>query len=161
MSFISPDETFGARSDSLGLLFPPQKVEKKRMVFPKKRQRAKSVVFSKLPLTLKKQFLHLLTQNEVDFVKDGKFMEAHLQLKEDNIEPGDIKFGKIKQVKPRYMDCLNAKGKRCFHKGCKLQDWEKNNLKKRRARMRRQTFFRQKRSKSQCDIRAGRKNGDQ
>jgi hypothetical protein len=108
----------------------------------------RTVFFSKLPLSLKKQFLYYLTKHEVDFSKneDGRFMEAlveiqgeHLtkkQLKKKNKEKIEDFLERNGLVKKNFSKDQNQKNhkKKCYHKKCKMDEFDLHRDKEKRNR---------------------------
>jgi len=130
--------------------------EKQKATKSSQSQKSKrTLFFSKLPLSLKKQFLYYLTKNEVEFLKnsDGRFMEAMIE-----IQDGDGKNSK-KRNKKKIEDFLerngllniqgknddpNSKGKNdknvhrknCYHKKCKMDEFDLHRKREKRKRTR-------------------------
>lgn len=150
MSTISLPDTFAPDKNSLELDFsPPKNPKRKKSRKLRRKKGKKTIFFSKLPLTLKKQFLYMMTKNGVAFSEEGKFMEAVIELRDTEEGKTPTKGDKsAKKVKPRYMDCLKKGKAGCFHKKCKLQDWELRNLRKEKARLRRKKVLEKNQVKS-------------
>ena len=99
-----------------------------------------TVVFSKLPLSLKKQFMHLLTTNDVDFSKqdDGKFMVANLEIAEQSSFRKETKKQKIddflRRNEERVNRSLNKQGVKDREESW-MKIRRKNNKKAKKARL--------------------------
>lgn len=98
------------------------------------------IMFSELPLELKKQFLHHLVKNGVDFqrTEDNKFLQAKVKLIEDASQekritvPSSVEKSKSKG-RPRSDPKTNsmrhfAKHSNQFHQACVYSPWEQKRI---------------------------------
>lgn len=103
------------------------------------RQR-QDVMFSELPLELKKQFLHHLAKNDVEFErsKDNRYVQAKVKLIEDeaNVKKLSIPDRNSRSKSPGKSESLGktnasrhfAKHSNKFHEGCVYSPWEQNRM---------------------------------
>jgi hypothetical protein len=89
------------------------------------RERPKEVLFSDLPLELKKQFLHHLSKNDVEFQKlqDGRYLQAQVKIVESKGEKRLVMPPGKQTMKEREMNKDHR-----FHKDCMYSNWEQQRM---------------------------------
>lgn len=89
------------------------------------RERPKEVLFSELPLELKKQFLHQLAKNDVEFQKlqDGRYVQAKVKIVEAKGEKRLIMPPGKKTMREREMNKDHK-----FHHDCMYSGWEQQRM---------------------------------
>jgi hypothetical protein len=90
-------------------------------------KKSKEILFSELPLELKKQFLHHLAKNKVEFekFKDSKYLQAKVKIIEE--EEGKPKLFIPGKTKQRDFN-KSEERKNKFHQDCVYSPWEQKKI---------------------------------